>query len=44
MEGFAKHPKFFKMLIICLISCFVFSLNMVPGLAEYFELKFLEVN
>ncbi|EGR29218.1 hypothetical protein IMG5_160550 [Ichthyophthirius multifiliis] len=44
MEGFSKHPKFFKMLIVCLIGCFVFSLNIMPDISTYFELKFTDVN
>lgn len=40
MEGFSKHPKFFKILIACLIGSFLFALNAFPELSVYFELKF----
>lgn len=40
MEGFSKHPKFFKILIACLIGSFVFVLNIFPEISEQFELTF----
>lgn len=40
MEGFSKHPKFFKILIACLIGSFVFALNIFPEISQSFELQF----
>ena len=44
MEGFDKHPKFFKILVGCFVGSFVFALNIMPDLSEYFELKFTDVD
>jgi len=40
MEGFSKHPKFFKILMACLIGSFLFAVNAFPELSVYFELQF----
>lgn len=33
MEGFSKHPKFFKILIACLAGSFIFAINAFPDIS-----------